>query len=292
MSDETTLAEAPAAAVETTPAPETVADPTTKIEDSQPEQAEAPAPKPETEVVEGEETDGEPKKRVPGSQRLKRRLELIESDYLAQQQELEAFRRRESERATPKTDGRPGVDREPTEADFPNDWFAYQDAKTAWTVRQATRDEINRAREEQRRASSEHVQTERQRERLENYHEYAAEVRERIQDFDKVVAAASVQIKDELRDELLSSEKSALLQYHLAKNPDKVKELNNLSGRELAREIGRLEARVHLPTAKRATEATPPPSQVRGAAAPPVDAQTGPDDMNAYVAWRRKQAKG
>jgi len=294
MSDENTLAatpgEAPAAA-----APE--ADLTTKIVD---EHAPVAEEKPEpaagetvdvTEKPEGETEDGEakPKKNVPGSQRLKRRLEMIENDYLAQQQELETLRR-ERAAAAPKTDGKPGVDREPTEADFKDDWFAFQEAKTAWTARAAIRDEFNRVRDEQRRTQTENVQTERNRERLAAYHEYADEVRERISDFDKVVSTAStVTVKPELADELLSSEKSALLQYHLAKNPDKVRELNALSGRELAREIGRLEARVHLPTAKKATEATPPPSKVGGTSAASVDPQTGPDDMNAYVAWRKKQ---
>ncbi len=293
MSDENTLAATPG---DTTAAPE--ADVTTKIEDPNTPAADTktePDPAETVDVIEkpeGETEDGEKKpKNVPGSQRLKRRLELIEADYLSQQQELETLRR-EKQQATPKTDGKPGVDREPTEADFPNDWFAFQESKTAWTARQAIRDEFNRVRDEQNRSQTERVQSERNRERLEAYREYADEVRERIPDFDKVVSTASnVTVKDELASEILSSEKSALLQYHLAKNPDKVRELNNLSGRELAREIGRLEARVHLPTAKKATEASPPPSQVRGAAAASVDPQTGPDDMNAYVAWRKKQAR-
>jgi hypothetical protein len=67
------------------------------------------------------------------------------------QQELETLRR-ERQAAAPKTDGKPGVDREPTEADFPNDWFAFQESKTAWTARQAIRDEFNRVRDEQSRA--------------------------------------------------------------------------------------------------------------------------------------------
>jgi hypothetical protein len=285
MADEPVLAEAPAAT--TTEAP---VDLTTKIEDVTTEAA--PAPKADaTEVVDGEATEGEqePKKNIPGSQRLKRRLALVEADFLAQQTELETLRR-ERQAAAPKTDGKPGVDREPTEADFPSDWFAFQESKTAWTARQAIRDEFNRVREEQSRANTQHVQTERQRERLEVYHENADEARERIPDFDTVIATAkAVNINAEVREELLSSDKSALLQYHLAKNPDKAKALNELTGRELAREIGRLEARVHLPTAKRATEATPPPSEVKGAAATQIDPRTGPDDMNAYAAWRAKQ---
>lgn len=294
MSDETTLAATPG---ETSAAGTTAADLTTKIVDPA---TESPEPKPEgetaettdvTEKPEGETDDGEakPKKNVPGSQRLKRRLELIEADYLSQQSELETLRR-EKQQAAPKTDGKPGVDREPTEADFANDWFGFQEAKTAWTARQAIRDEFQRVRDEQGRNQTERVQTERNRERLAAYHDYADEVRERIPDFDKVISTAStVSVKPELADEILSSEKSALLQYHLAKNPDKAKELNALSGRELAREIGRLEARVHLPTPKKATEAEAPPSTVKGAAAATVDPRTGPDDMNAYVAWRRKQ---
>ena len=287
---EAPLAETPAA--DTTPAPVTEpVDLTTKIEDESPEPEVKDEPAPETKDETKDEPADEPdaKKRVPGSQRLKRRLELIEADYLAQQRELETLRR-ERESAKPAQDGQPGVDRPPTEADFPNDYFAFQEARTAWTARQAIRDEFNRVREQEQKSGTDRIRQERQRERLELYSEYAEEVRERIPDFDKVIAtAASVPVKPELAEELLASDKSALLQYHLAKNPDKVRELNSLSGRELAREIGRLEARVHLPTAKKATEASPPPSPVRGAAATAVDPQTGPDDINAYAAWRAKQ---
>jgi hypothetical protein len=80
------------------------------------------------------------------------------------------------------------------------------------------------------------------------------------------------------------------LQYHLAKNPDKARELNQMNGRELAREVGRLEARVHLPTPKKATEAAAPPSQVKGKAAPPASLRDA--DMETYVALRKKQGFG
>ena len=294
MSDtEAPLAETPVA--ETTPVEPAATEPvdlTTKIEDEAPPEPEAKAEPAKDEPT--DETTDEPKdekKRVPGSQRLKRRLELIEADFLAERRERERLETQLRERSQPANpQGQPGVERAPTEADFPNDYFAYQEARTAWTARQAIRDEFNRVREQEQKSGSDRARQEAQRERLEAYSEYADEVRERIPDFDKVIAtAASVPVKPELAEELLSSDKSALLQYHLAKNPDKVRELNQLSGRELAREIGRLEARVHLPTAKKATEATPPPSQVRGAAAAAVDPQTGPDDINAYAAWRAKQ---
>lgn len=277
-------------------APAEAADPTTKIEAPAFETAETTTETAETPAETTETTEGEggqePKKKVPGSQRLKRRLELIEGDYLAQQSELETLRRekQERERGAQNPEGRPGVDREPKEADFANDWFAFQEAKTAWAARQAVREEFNRVRDEQQKSGNERAQNERRREVLEAYHEYADEVRERIPDFDKVVSAArDVTVKPEVIEEILASQKSALLQYHLAKNPDKARELNGMTGRELAREIGRLESRVHLPTPKKATEAEAPPSVVKGGAATSVNPQTGPDDMNAYVAWRKKQ---
>jgi hypothetical protein len=267
------------------------ADVTTKIEtptEQVADQSTAEAKPAETQEApptdEGEQED-KPKK-PSGSERLKRRLALIQADADALARENEELRRRSI--AGDPQQGKPGIDRPPTEADFPNDYLAFERASNAWNVRQAVREEIST----RDKASRETQLREIRQERIEAYEEGKSLARERIPDFDKVLASAqSVNVSPNLADEILSSEKAALLQYHLAQKPDLVRELNGLSGRELAREIGRLEARIHLPTAKKATEASAPPSQVRGAAAPPVDAQAGPDDMNAYVAWRRKQAK-
>jgi hypothetical protein len=79
---------------------------------------------------------------------------------------------------------------------------------------------------------------------------------------------AGVNIHDDLIDEIVSSDKSPLLAYHLAKNPDKLRELNHMSAREMAREIGRLEGTLKMPEGKKQTTAPPPPSNLRGGAAP------------------------
>lgn len=271
---ETPLAEAPAAEV----------DLTTKIEAP----VETPVETTETpEVVEtpetGEETPEEGKKNIPGSQRLKRRLQLIEQEHTQTLQELETLRREKQQ--AQQAPQKPGIDREPTEADFPNDYFAYERARTAWDVRQSVRDEIRGQIQQDRNGHAERIQQEHRRERLMAYEENKETARERIPDFDKVVSSATdVVLQNEVVEELLASEKSALLQYHLAKNPDKVRELNSMSGKELAREIGRLESRVHLPTPKKATEATPPPKEIKGGAAQAFDPFTT-NDMNAYAKW-------
>ncbi len=258
---------------------------TTKIEDSAPVETTAEttqeAEQPQAETDEQQEQ----KKRPSGSERYKRKLAQIETEFETLARENEELRRRSADGGQSR-EGKPGVDRPPTEADFPNDYLAFESARNQWGVRQAIREEIGAERAKSRDSQLREIR----QERLEAYQDNANQVRERISDFDKVLAGAQgVQISPALGEEIMSSEKAALLQYHLAQNPGKVRELNAMNGRELAKEIGRLEARVHLPTAKKATDASPPPAQVRGAAAPPVNAQTGPDDMNAYVAWRKKQ---
>lgn len=281
MTDETTQA-APSA-----PEPVTPADPTTSpdappVVEAEPPKVETKEPaEPEAPEAAEETGDDEPRKKPTGSQRLKRRLALIEADYLAAQSEIEQLR---SRTLPQKPDGKPGIDREPTEADFPNDYFAFEAARNSWNVRQAVRDEVARAKQSELRV----VERERHNERLEVYEEAADQARERIPDFDKVVRSATdINLKPEVVEELLASDKSALLQYHLAKNPDKARDLNGMSGKELAREIGRLESRVHLPAPKKTTQAEPPLTQPKGGVAPPVDLNTA--DMATYVAMRQKQ---
>lgn len=282
MADETVTSSAP----ETAQPVLAPADVTTKIDgpadtvETTAETTQEAEPRAET-----DEQGDEPKKRPSGSERYKRKLAQIETEFETLARENEELRRRQVDGGS--REGKPGVDRAPTEADYPNDYLAFEAARNEWNVRKVFREESARHQQSSREVQLREIR----QERAEAYLENATQVRERIPDFDKVLAGAqSVQISPALGEEIMTSDKAALLQYHLAKNPDKVRELNGMSGRELAKEIGRLEARVHLPTAKKATEASPPPSQVRGAAAPPVDAQNGPDDMNAYVAWRRKQA--
>jgi hypothetical protein len=55
----------------------------------------------------------------------------------------------------------------------------------------------------------------------------------------------------------------------------------------LAREIGRLESRLYLPTARTVTAASPPLADVRGGAAPVFDPHKT-DDMDAFASWLRE----
>ena len=56
------------------------------------------------------------------------------------------------------------------------------------------------------------------------------ELKERVPDFhDAMKVAATIKLREDVLDEILRSEKSALVQHHLAKNSEKARELNGLS---------------------------------------------------------------
>jgi hypothetical protein len=233
--------------------------------------------------------DGE-RKKIPGSQKLKRRLQLIEADYEAANARAADLEKKLAQFNTPQPEqGRPGVEREPKETDFPNDYLAFERATVAWNSRQAVREEFARLQQSHQEEQTQRQRREEQIERQEAYEESAGQARERIPDFDKVINSASdIKITNpELIEEIMSSPKAALIHYYLAQNRETARELNALKGKELAREVGRLEARVHLPQAKKATEASPPPSAPKGGAAPPFNLHDA--DINSYVAHRKKQ---
>jgi hypothetical protein len=229
---------------------------------------------------EGSETgeDGQPRRRKrTGSERAKRREEYLLQELRERDRRLE-----EIERQSPKGDG--GKDEAPKEEDFNGDWTANVAARAAYEAGKAVEGKLN-AREQ---TTAQQRQIEAKRERDIAHLERIDEAREIIADFDTVMGTMKgVTVREDVLDEIKSSDKSPLIAYHLAKNPDKLSELNRMSARELAREIGRLEGSLRMPTGKKQTGAPPPPTNLRGGAAPAVDLAKA--EMDEYVATRRKQ---
>jgi hypothetical protein len=237
---------------------------------------ETPEPEPEKAEDEGEEDD-KPRKRS-GVQRLKARNEALARELSLKEQQLEDLQR-QSKAGGPE-------DKEPVEADFP-DFFAYQRALAAHDTRKILR-------EERIKGQTSNLQNERQalmRERAEAHMERVEAVKETITDYDKVIhSAANIELKPEVGEEILASEKSELLSYYLAKNPDKLRALNSMTGRELAKEIGRLEGSVRMPAAKTQTTAPPPVAPLKGGTAAAFDPSKA--SMDEYIAKRKAGWKG
>jgi hypothetical protein len=275
MADETDkTAEAPAA--DTTASQ--VADEPKKI-DPEPEakvdepKAEEPADDEKGEDEPGE--DGQPRRRKrTGSERAKRREEYLLNELRERERRLE-----ELERQSPRGDGDKAKDEPPKEEEFNGDWTAYVAARAAYEAGKAVEGKLN-ARE---RTTAEQRLADARRERDIAHLERIDEARETIADFDTVMGTMKgVTIRDDLIEEIKASDKSPLLAYHLAKHPDKLRELNSMSGRELAREIGRLEGSLRMPAGKKQTTAPPPPANLKGGAAPHT-ALEQVDDMNEFA---------
>lgn len=236
------------------------------------EEAEKPEGAGEEAGEEGQSGDDKPKK-LPGSRRERLRNEALRRENEELRARLEATERR------PQAGD--GDDKEPQEADFNGDIFAFERAVNAHNTRKIIREENAR----QAEANNKSAQTDRWREVVVEHQDRVEEARETITDYDKVLASSKVPVSDEVGREILSSDKSALLSYYLAKNPEKLQALNEMSGRELAREIGRLEGAVRMPAANRKTNAPAPITSLKGGAAPAFDPSKA--SMDDYIAKRK-----
>ncbi len=232
-------------------------DPEPEAKAVEPAKVEGEEPKGEDDSTEGEQTDK--RKKPTGSERAKRRAEFLLEENRELQRRLEA-----AERQSPK-DGGEAKDDAPKEEDFNGDWTAFVAAKAAHEAAKA----VGKTLDARERTDLDRRQADAKREREIDHLERIEEARGVITDFDAVMEKMKgVTIRDDVIEEIKASDKSPLLAYHLAKNPDKLRELNSMSGRELAREIGRLEGSIRMPAGKKQTTAPPPPTNLAGGAAP------------------------
>lgn len=232
----------------------------------------------------GDEQDSEDDrpKRPSRYQRLKRERDALHA-------EIEQMRNRPAAAAADDPAALDALVREevgepPKEDDFNGDWFAYERALNAYETdkRIVTRDlrkQAAQAKGLQQRHTSLLVQDFQDRQR---------EARAGISDFDKVVSAATTPVPTYVQQLILESEKGAVIQYHLAKNPETLDRINRLSPLSAAKEIARLEDRLALPNPKTATKAAAPISSPKGGASPSIDLSKL--SMEDYVKLRSKGA--
>ncbi len=168
------------------------------------------------------------------------------------------------------------IGKAPAEADFKGDYIAFERATLAYELdkRQATREVKGRA----DKALS--AVNERRAELAEDHRERVQDFRKKVKDFDEVMSkAANLKAAPAVEDMILESDKSGHLVYYLAKNPSKLDALNNMSERAAAREIGRIEQRLSVPSAPKQTKAPPPVKPPKGGASP----SSAEKDLDAYL---------
>lgn len=241
------------------------------------ESAAPDAETPKDPALETESSEDKPKK-PSRTERMRRRMQAMATELDGLREQLAA--RKES----PPDDA-------PKEADFNGDYFAYQAAKTAHEIKQGLKAEF--AEERNRQATERLHRT--QQEMVEDFEERSEDFRARIPDFDDAIGkfvAGGGKFSPALVEELHQSEMGPALAYQLAKNPQLANSLNSMSPREVAREIGRLEAKASLPNPKKQTSAPPPLRTPSGGASQPADLRSlaKSDDASAYITARRQAA--
>lgn len=249
------------------------------VVDATPENAEQP--KLDTENPEGQKPEGEEeRKRLSKSQRQQRKIARLSTMVAEQATELDGFRK----------SSQANQDAEPKEADFNGDYFAWQRAVSKWDAKQLIKEVVPQTEKKQPDARAINHE-----EAVQEFLENVSATKPLIPDFDATVSAfekGGGKLADHVIEEIRDSEKGPMLLYHLAKNPAIAAELNAMSPRDAAREIGRLEAKTVLPERKTTTKTPAPLTPLRGGAAPTVDvhALAKSDDATAYIEERRKRA--
>jgi hypothetical protein len=270
---------APAAAEQATPI-ETLPNPNARPE---PENAE---PKAQETAPKEEETEPDEPKRLTRNQRLQRKAARLSTMVAEQAAELE--RLRQAAEATDKSD----AESEPKEADYNGDWTKFQADYAAWRAAKTVSQKFT----EREQRDAEQRLRERRQEAADEFLERSEQIKAAVSDFDEVIGAfekSGGKFAPHVVEELMESEKGPMLAYTLAKSPGLAAQLNALSPRDAAREIGRLEAKVSLPQPKKQTQAPAPLSTITGGAAPTkslVDLAKS-EDATAYAAARRAQRK-
>jgi hypothetical protein len=250
-----------------------------------PEQPTAEAAPENAETDEQGDTDNSEPRKLSRNQRLQRKASRLAAIVAEQAAKIEDYERAKSG----------GADDAPKAADYPQgEWDpGYLSDLAAHKAAKRISDELT---SRDRRSQQETLASARQ-EAIEEFEDRAAAFKVLTPDFDQKIAELAKSLPGGLSpyvaEEIQDSEVGPAILYQLAANPRKALELNSMSPREVAREIGRLEAKTSLPNPKKQTSARAPIAPLSGGASPPQDLKSLAKsyDATAYIQARNQQEK-
>lgn len=230
--------------------------------------------KPEGEATEETTEEDDRPKRLPRSQRDKRKISYLAGENARLAEEIASLKS-----STPK------ADTEPTLEAFNYDVDKFNDAKSRWNVRQ----ELASFKEEQTRELLADRQRRLEQGRVSELQERAEAIKDRIPDFDKAIRKYvddGGEFSPHVKEAVLRV--GPELAYYLAKNPDVADELNELEPIEAAIRIGELRPKLSLAQSRKQTQAPAPLKGLNGGAAPTKSLAdlAKADDISAYVKAR------
>lgn len=172
------------------------------------------------------------------------------------------------------------VQQEPRQENFDN-YEAYLVAVAEHRVTQRIADE--------QRAAEARLEQTRQIEARRAFEARASEASQRYADYDEVaesvLADRSFPISPAMADVVMDSDKGPDLIYWLGNHPEEAARIAALSPLKAARELGRIEDKLVIPTKRTVTQAPPPPTTVKGGEVP--SKALAEMSMDEYVAARK-----
>jgi len=249
---------------------------------STPEVTETPVVTPEATTQEvAEPSPATPKETVQLSEedQVRKRIDKIVWQREEARREAEHWKKMAQQQKAPETKPESA---DPTRPDVNDPRFKSYDEFTEALADWKVQGHIKKAQEE----FSQRTQRERMDGALKVFNERAEKVRGKHPDYDDLFDRAS--ISEAMAPTILESENGPELALYLAKNPDVARKLYNLGPREVARELGKIEARLDdLLQTKSVTNASPPLSPVK----PKGDVPDGLDDKLPIDVWMKRRNK-
>lgn len=250
-------------------------------EAQQGEQPQAPESAPETNQADTAEDDQEhklPKGVQKRIDRLTREKYRHQAELEVARRELETLRNRQPEQrqTTTQAEGAPK----------PEQFSSYEDfleAKAEWKAEQKVAEVLSRQAENNKRQSvqAEHAKLQ------QTWEKSVDEAIGIYDDFEEVALALDIPVSDLMADAIKRAEKGADVLYYLGKNREVAAKIAGMDPLSAAIAIGRIEATIARPAAKKATGAPPPINPVGARSSPAKD----PEKMSTeeWMKWRNSQ---
>jgi hypothetical protein len=283
--------------------PVSVDDGPTKIESAEVESTEelnpkksAEAAKPETaedsgaddgdDESEGEDGEDEKSKAKARRERARRARDRQIAENATLKERLRVLEEDRQSRQAPAAAAPSGP---PKESDF-TDYFEYQRALARYEIRKELQPEIEKAAQSAREIREE----ESRQAKLSAHEKRVAEFAKNVPDFREVAEEAeSIAVRQDimpvLQQLVTESDIGPQLIYHLGKNPEIVDRLNRMDAVSVARELGRLEAKLTPQKARTTSNAPDPIKPVKAGVSPLRATPESAKDMDAYIAARKAQ---
>lgn len=251
-------------------------------ENQQGVQSEAQTTQAETDTAEQNTGEVQPEESKPKRRGFQKRIDELTRRNYELQRELERLRAAAGgeKREAPSNDERP----DPSKY---NSLEEYLDALSDWKVRQ----HLKQLHEQEARRRAETEASIRMAELTARFDEAADRVRERIKDFDEVVFGADYPVTPPMFEAIMASEIGPEIAYYLGTHPREAARIARLDPINVAREIGKLEAKIAAQSSNpskpgKPSSAPPPIKPLDGASSSGDDAPSDQDDIET---WMRKE---